>query len=95
MGGAVAKAARQLGLPRLCGIRRAGTSHPYIDQMHQPESSDSLLPLADFVVMAAPLTTGNQSAIGQTPPWSDEVRQRLHQYRARRVGGQITLSPPH
>jgi glyoxylate/hydroxypyruvate reductase len=55
MGGAVAKGARQLGLQTL-GIRRSGAPHPCIDQMHQPESLDSLLPLADFVVMAAPLT---------------------------------------
>jgi glyoxylate/hydroxypyruvate reductase len=56
MGGAVAKAARKLGLQTL-GIRRSGAPHPYIDQMYRPESLDSLLPLADFVVMAAPLTT--------------------------------------
>lgn len=55
MGGAVAKAARKLGL-RTLGIRRSGQSHPDIDQMHRPESLDSLLPLADFVVMATPLT---------------------------------------
>ncbi len=56
MGGAVAKAARELGL-RTAGIRRSGAPHPDIDQMHRPENLDSLLPLADFVVMAAPLTT--------------------------------------
>ena len=52
---AVAKAARKLGLQTL-GIRRSGKTHPDIDQMCRPESLDSLLPLADFVVMAAPLT---------------------------------------
>jgi glyoxylate/hydroxypyruvate reductase len=62
MGGAVAKAARQLGLQTL-GIRRSGTPHPCIDQMHQPESLDSLLPLADFVVMAAPLTTETKALL--------------------------------
>jgi phosphoglycerate dehydrogenase-like enzyme len=62
MGGAVAKAARQLGLQTL-GIRRSGTPHPDIDQMHRPESLDSLLPLADFVVMAAPLTAETKALL--------------------------------
>ncbi len=56
MGGAVAKAARKLGMQTF-GVRRSGAPHPDIDRMHRPENLDSLLPLADFVVMAAPLTT--------------------------------------
>jgi len=55
MGGAVAQAARELGL-RVLGIRRSGTSHPHVDQMLRPAELDAALPQADFVVLAAPLT---------------------------------------
>lgn len=56
MGGAVAKAARELGL-RVLGVRQSGAPHPDVDQMYRPDDIDVILPLADFVVCAVPLTT--------------------------------------
>jgi phosphoglycerate dehydrogenase-like enzyme len=55
MGGAAAQAARQLGL-RVLGIRRSGAPHPNVDQMFRVEDIDGVLPLADFVLLATPLT---------------------------------------
>jgi phosphoglycerate dehydrogenase-like enzyme len=55
MGGAVAQAARQLGL-NVLGIRRRGAPHPHVHEMFRPGQLDSALPRADFVVLAAPLT---------------------------------------
>jgi phosphoglycerate dehydrogenase-like enzyme len=55
MGGAAAQAARQLGL-RILGVRRSGTPHTDVDQMFQTDDLDMALPLADFVLLAAPLT---------------------------------------
>jgi phosphoglycerate dehydrogenase-like enzyme len=55
MGGATAQAAHQLGL-RVLGVRRSGAPHPQVDQMFQTNDLDLALPLADFVVLSAPLT---------------------------------------
>jgi phosphoglycerate dehydrogenase-like enzyme len=55
MGGAAAQAARQLGL-RVLGIRRKGAPHPDVDQMFQKDELEAALPLADFVLLSAPLT---------------------------------------
>ncbi len=55
MGGAAAQAARQLGL-RILGVRRSGTPHTDVDQMFRTDDLDMALPLADFVLLAAPLT---------------------------------------
>jgi phosphoglycerate dehydrogenase-like enzyme len=56
MGGAMAQAAHQLGL-RVLGIRRSGESHPDVDRMFRTDELDAALPLADFVVLCAPLTS--------------------------------------
>jgi len=56
MGGAVAQSARQLGLYVL-GVRRSGAPHFAVDEMFQPDELDVVLPRADFVVLAAPLTS--------------------------------------
>jgi phosphoglycerate dehydrogenase-like enzyme len=55
MGGAVAGAARHYKL-RVIGVRRSGATHPDVDRMYRPDELDDALPLADFVVLAAPLT---------------------------------------
>ena len=55
MGGAVAAAGRELGL-RVLGVRRSGTPHPSVDRMLSPNDIDSVLPEADFIALAAPLT---------------------------------------
>ena len=55
MGGAAAQTARQLGL-RILGVRRSGAPHADVDQMFRTDDLDMALPLADFVLLAAPLT---------------------------------------
>jgi phosphoglycerate dehydrogenase-like enzyme len=55
MGGAAAEAARDLRL-RVLGVRRDGGSHPCVERMYRPSEIDQALPLADFLVLAAPLT---------------------------------------
>lgn len=62
MGGAVAKAAKELRL-RVLGVRRTGASHPDVDQMFRPDDLDEVLPLADFIVLALPLTTDTTTLI--------------------------------
>ena len=56
MGAAVAAAARSLGLTVL-GIRRSGQPHELVDEMFSIGELDAVLPCADFVVLAAPLTS--------------------------------------
>jgi phosphoglycerate dehydrogenase-like enzyme len=56
MGGAISEAARMLGL-RVLGVRRSGVPHDAVDRMYRPDELDAALPLADFLVLAAPLTT--------------------------------------
>ncbi|MFZ2069550.1 MAG: D-2-hydroxyacid dehydrogenase [Xanthobacteraceae bacterium] len=60
MGGAAALAARQLGL-RVLGTRRSGAPHPSVDEMFHADDLDSALPLADFVLLSAPLTSETQT----------------------------------
>jgi len=56
MGGAVAQAARQLGL-HVLGVRRSGAPHVDVDRMFGPDEIDVALTQADFVVLTAPLTS--------------------------------------
>jgi len=60
MGGAVASAAKALGL-RVLGVTRRATPHPDVDHMAPIEALDGLLPQADFVVLAAPLTPATRN----------------------------------
>lgn len=55
MGGAAASAGRVLGL-HVTGVRRGGGAHPDVARMITPDALDTVLPDADFVVLAAPLT---------------------------------------
>ena len=55
MGAAVASAAKSLGL-RVIGVRRGGAPHPQVDRMVSIGDLDRVLPEADFIVFAAPLT---------------------------------------
>jgi phosphoglycerate dehydrogenase-like enzyme len=55
MGGAAASAGRALGL-HVTGVRRNGAPHPDVTHMITPDALDTVLPDADFVVLAAPLT---------------------------------------
>lgn len=55
MGGAAASAGRALGL-HVTGVRRNGAAHSDVTHMITPDALDTVLPDADFVVLAAPLT---------------------------------------
>jgi phosphoglycerate dehydrogenase-like enzyme len=55
MGAAAAGAAKALGL-RVIGVRRSGAPHQDVDRMVPIGALDSVLPEADFVVLATPLT---------------------------------------
>jgi phosphoglycerate dehydrogenase-like enzyme len=59
MGGAVAAAARGLGL-RVLGIRRSGLPHAEVDEMFAIDQLDGVLGRADFVVLALPLTAATR-----------------------------------
>jgi phosphoglycerate dehydrogenase-like enzyme len=55
MGAAVAGAAKALGL-RVIGVRRGSRPHPDVDRMVTVSALDTVLPEADFIVLAVPLT---------------------------------------
>ncbi|HKX11117.1 MAG TPA: D-2-hydroxyacid dehydrogenase [Stellaceae bacterium] len=63
VGGGAARWAKRFGL-RVLGIRRTGKRHPQVDEMHRPQALQKLLPLADFVLMTAPLTVETRHMIG-------------------------------
>jgi phosphoglycerate dehydrogenase-like enzyme len=63
MGGAMAKAGRTLGM-RVLGIRRTPTPHPHAEKVHGIRDLGKLLPKADVVVVAAPLTPESRHLIG-------------------------------
>jgi phosphoglycerate dehydrogenase-like enzyme len=74
MGGAVAEAARHYKL-RVLGVRRSGAPHPDVERMYRPDEIDVAMPLADFVVLAAPLT-------GETRALIDRRRLALFKHGA-------------
>ena len=55
LGRAAARAARQLGL-KVIGVSRTGAKIREADKIHSVTRLDALLPTADYVVMATPLT---------------------------------------
>jgi phosphoglycerate dehydrogenase-like enzyme len=55
LGGGAARAARQLGL-KVLAVRRSGAPSRLADRVYRLAHIDRLLPRADFVVIAAPLT---------------------------------------
>lgn len=63
MGRAGARAARKLGL-RVHGIRRSGRSARGFDAMGGPERLRHWLPVADFVLVTAPLTAETAGLLG-------------------------------
>jgi phosphoglycerate dehydrogenase-like enzyme len=64
MGGAAAERARQLGL-RVLGVRRSRRAHRHVDEMYGPEELDRVLPRADIVLVAVPLTDETRELIGK------------------------------
>lgn len=63
MGGAAAQAARRLGL-RVIGVRASGRPHPAVHHMVRPDALAEVLPEADFLLIAAPLTSATRGLIG-------------------------------
>ena len=63
MGGVVARQAKALGLTVL-GVRRGGRAMRFVDEMYRPSDLAEILPRADFVFVATPLTPETQGLIG-------------------------------
>lgn len=55
VGGGAARAARDLGL-KVIAVRRSGKASPLAARVVRPAQLDRVLPLADFVILAAPNT---------------------------------------
>jgi phosphoglycerate dehydrogenase-like enzyme len=64
MGGAAARSGRRLGL-RILGVRRTARPHRAVHEMYGPEHLSQLLPKADFVLVATPLTGDTRQLIGR------------------------------
>ncbi|OGA41801.1 MAG: hypothetical protein A3G24_14715 [Betaproteobacteria bacterium RIFCSPLOWO2_12_FULL_62_13] len=64
LGGAAARAAKQLGL-KVIGVRRTVRKSRWADAVHPYSRLDKLLPKADFVVLAAPLTAETRNLLGR------------------------------
>ena len=62
MGGAVARAAKRLGV-HVIGVRRHGRPARFADEMHGPGAIDALLPRADFVLITTPLVPETEGLI--------------------------------
>jgi glyoxylate/hydroxypyruvate reductase len=63
IGGNAARWAKSVGLT-VIGIRRSGRARPGVAEMHPPEALRSLLPRADFVLVATPDTTRTHGMLG-------------------------------
>lgn len=55
IGGAAATRCRQLGM-RVTGVRRSATAHPACERVVSTAELDAVLPAADYLVLATPLT---------------------------------------
>jgi phosphoglycerate dehydrogenase-like enzyme len=64
MGGAVARSARHLGL-RVIGVNRSGRPHRACERTLPVARLASVLPKADFLFLAAPLTAASRGLIGR------------------------------
>ena len=63
MGGAGAAAAKRLGM-HVIGVRPSSAPHEAVDEMATPDRLHDLLPRADFVLCAAPLTAATRGMMG-------------------------------
>lgn len=64
LGEAAARAAKQLGL-KVIGVRRTARKSHYADAVHPYSRLDKLLPEADFVVLAVPLTPDTRNLLNR------------------------------
>jgi phosphoglycerate dehydrogenase-like enzyme len=65
MGSAAAASAKRLGLT-VIGVRRSGRPRRPVDRMVTPDSLNEVLPAADFLIVAAPLTRATRGLIGRS-----------------------------
>jgi glyoxylate/hydroxypyruvate reductase len=64
LGGGAARYAKKVGL-KVIGVRRTGRPHRHVDRMYTPKDLPKLLPKADFVLCAVPLTSATQHLISR------------------------------
>ena len=64
VGTGAAQAARTLGM-RVLGVRRTRRPHRFADELFGPDDLDRVLPRSDYVVLAAPLTSGTREILGE------------------------------
>ena len=63
VGTGAAEAARTLGM-KVLGVRRTRRPHRFVDELFGPEDLPKALPRADYVVLAAPLTSDTREILG-------------------------------
>jgi phosphoglycerate dehydrogenase-like enzyme len=63
IGGGAAEHAKAFGM-KVLGIRKSGSPHPAVDEMHGPAELHALLPRADFVLLNAALTPETRFLFG-------------------------------
>lgn len=64
VGTGAAEAARTLGM-RVLGVRRTRRPHRFVDELFSPDDLPKVLPRADYVVLAAPLTSDTREILGE------------------------------
>ena len=64
LGGGVARRARSFGM-QVIGIRNGRDPHPDCDETHPTEALDEVLPRADFLVLACPLTERTRNILSR------------------------------
>lgn len=64
IGGEVARLARRAGL-RVLGVTRHGRRQRHVHRMYRPRDLGTILPRADFLVLATPLTAETRALIGR------------------------------
>ena len=64
IGGTVARHAKRLGM-RVIGVRQSGRPHRHVDEMVQPSELARVVPQADFLIAALPLTAETENLIDE------------------------------
>ena len=64
IGLAAARLARQFGM-RVLGVSRSGRAQPAVERMYRPKDLGKVLPRADFVLVATPLTPETRGLLGR------------------------------
>lgn len=64
VGTGAAEAVRTLGM-RTLGVRRTARPHRFVDELFRPGELPAALPRADYVVLAAPLTSDTKEILGE------------------------------